>query len=92
LHQFTIKENLFENLPHRNLNPIKVLFDVLDVRSIMQCWKALLFDKWVSFNFINNICLANLGEFPSEPLVLGGRGLKAAFIPTDLAEQLDHPG
>ncbi len=49
LHTFTLKEDGFgDSLPNRSLTAIKVLFDVLDVRSIIYCWKALLFDKSVS--------------------------------------------
>jgi hypothetical protein len=45
LHLFTIREGGFDDIPNRSLLPIKILFDVLDVRSIIYCWKALLFDK-----------------------------------------------
>jgi len=48
---FTVKENSFDQLPHKSQCPIKVLFDVLDVRSIFYCWKALLFDKTVIIFF-----------------------------------------
>ena len=36
-------------IPAPPFNSIYNLFDVLDVRSIFYCWKALLFDKTVSF-------------------------------------------
>lgn len=55
LHTFTLKEDGFgESLPNRSMTAIKVLFDVLDVRSIIYCWKALLFDKSVSGIFTLN--------------------------------------
>ncbi len=47
LHHFKFREYPFDEMPRRSMQPIKVLFDVLDVRSIMYCWKALLFDKSV---------------------------------------------
>jgi len=31
-------------IPDRNQIAIKVLFQILDIRSILYCWKALLFD------------------------------------------------
>mmetsp|Transcript_7350 Transcript_7350/g.6583 ORF Transcript_7350/g.6583 Transcript_7350/m.6583 type:complete len:92 (-) Transcript_7350:99-374(-) len=40
-----IKENAFDQIPHKSTQAIKILMDVLDVRSIFFCWKALLFDK-----------------------------------------------
>lgn len=46
--EFLIKENSFDSIPNKNSLPIKMLFDVLDVKSIFYCWKALLFDKSVS--------------------------------------------
>lgn len=42
-----IKENAFDQIPNKSSQAIKVLLDVLDVRSIFFCWKALLFDKSV---------------------------------------------
>ena len=42
---FTNKENGYDEIPHKNEMPIKVLFDCLDVKTILYCWKALLFDK-----------------------------------------------
>ena len=48
----TIKEQGFDQIPNKNSYPIKILFDVLDVRSIFYCWKALLFDKTVSLRLL----------------------------------------
>ena len=39
-----IDELPFHNIPNKNQIAIKVLFDILDIRSILYCWKALLFD------------------------------------------------
>ena len=39
-----IDEGRFDELPNKSHIAIKVLFDILDVRSIIYCWKALLFD------------------------------------------------
>lgn len=50
MHSFTITERRFTDLPVRSLHSMKTLFDVLDVRSIIYCWKALLFNKWVSID------------------------------------------
>jgi len=33
------------NIPHRNIIAIETLFDVLDIRSILYMWKAMIFDK-----------------------------------------------
>ncbi len=40
----TIKENPFDQIPHKNSLPIKILFDCLDIKTVLYCWKALLFD------------------------------------------------
>ena len=40
----TINEPNFDEIPDKNQLAIRVLFDMLDVRTIMFCWKALLFD------------------------------------------------
>ena len=45
---FTIKEQTLDQIPNKNSYAIKILFDVLDVKTIFYCWKALLFDKTVS--------------------------------------------
>lgn len=45
---FSIKEGTIDQLPNKNNYAVKILFDVLDVKSIFYCWKALLFDKSVS--------------------------------------------
>lgn len=47
---FVFKEQSFDQIPNRNQHAIKILFDVLDVKSIFYCFKALLFDKTVSFS------------------------------------------
>jgi len=39
-----INELPFHKIPNKNQIAIQVLFDILDVRSILYCWKALLFD------------------------------------------------
>jgi hypothetical protein len=39
-----IKENSFNELPHKNQNSIKILIEVLDFRTILKCIKGLLFD------------------------------------------------
>ena len=44
---FSISEGTLDQLPNKNTYAIKILFDVLDVKSIFYCWKALLFDKSV---------------------------------------------
>jgi hypothetical protein len=55
------------------MNPIKVLFDVLDVRSILQCWKALIFDKWVrNLGFNNVFDVVDTSKFLDKPLIHGG--------------------
>lgn len=42
--QFIIDEMDYMEIPHRNSIAINMLFNVLDVRSILYMWKALLFD------------------------------------------------
>lgn len=39
-----IEEGKFNGIPDSNQTAIKVLFEVLDVNSILFCWKALLYD------------------------------------------------
>ena len=39
-----IRENSFTELPHKNSNSIKMLFDLFDFASIIKCVKALVFD------------------------------------------------
>jgi hypothetical protein len=39
-----INEGQFHELPNKNFKAIKVLFEVLDVQTILTCWKALLLD------------------------------------------------
>ena len=51
-----IKENPFDQIPNKSGHAIKILLDVLDVRSIFYCWKALLFDKTVKFIYIYIFC------------------------------------
>ena len=36
---------MYNSLPDKNQDAIKVLFDVLDLRSIIYCWKAILLGK-----------------------------------------------
>lgn len=40
-----ITEKDYRKIPHRNTIAIRTLFDVLDIKSILYMWKALLFDK-----------------------------------------------
>ena len=40
-----LRENRFNMLPHKNNDAIRVLIDCLDFRTILLCWKALIFEK-----------------------------------------------
>lgn len=40
----SLKENSFNELPHKNQDSIKILIEVLDFRTILKCIKGLLFD------------------------------------------------
>jgi hypothetical protein len=40
----TINEKEFEKIPCKNSIAIETLFEILDVRSILYMWKAMLFD------------------------------------------------
>ena len=40
-----ISEENYKMIPHRNTIAIQTLFDVLDIRSILYMWKAIIFDK-----------------------------------------------
>lgn len=40
-----LKENSFNELPHKNQDAIKTLMEVLDFKTILTCLKALLFDR-----------------------------------------------
>jgi hypothetical protein len=46
---FTFREQSYDQIPNRNQYAIRILFDVLDVKSIFYCFKALLFDKSVRY-------------------------------------------
>ena len=39
-----IQEPPFHMMPDKNQIALRVMFDLLDVKTIMYCWKALLFD------------------------------------------------
>jgi hypothetical protein len=39
------KENKFNELPHKNLDCIKVMIECLDFNTIIKCIKALIFDR-----------------------------------------------
>ena len=41
----TVSEPNYDEIPDKNQLAIRVLFDMLDVRTIMYCWKAILFDQ-----------------------------------------------
>ena len=41
----TIDESADNELPHRNDQAILILFKVLDTKSILYCWKAILLNK-----------------------------------------------
>ena len=43
--KITISEPMYDKIPDKNEDAIKVLFDVLDLRSIIYCWKAILLGK-----------------------------------------------
>ena len=43
--KLTIDEPMYDRIPDKNQDAIKVLFDVLDLRSILYCWKAILLGK-----------------------------------------------
>jgi hypothetical protein len=40
-----LKENKFNELPHKNQYAIKTLMEMLDFKTILMCLKALLFDR-----------------------------------------------
>jgi hypothetical protein len=40
----TVNEGVFHDVPNKNKLPIQVLFEVLDVKTILNCWKAVLFE------------------------------------------------
>jgi len=39
-----VNEQMFHKVPNKSQVSIQVLFDILDVTTILSCWKALLFD------------------------------------------------
>ena len=39
-----VNEQMFHKVPNKSQVSIQVLFDILDVTTILNCWKALLFD------------------------------------------------
>ena len=40
-----LKENSFNELPHKNQYAIKILMEILDFKTILTCIKAVLFEK-----------------------------------------------
>ena len=42
-----INEPNYDAIPDKNQKAISVLFDVLDLRTIIHCWKAMLLEKTV---------------------------------------------
>ena len=40
----SFSEPNYDEIPDKNQLAIRVLFDMLDVRTILYCWKAILFD------------------------------------------------
>lgn len=57
-----LKENHFNEIPHKNMYPIKVLVECLDFQSILTCIKALLFDKTLIVFSIETSLLFNVVE------------------------------
>jgi len=57
-----LKENHFNEIPHKNMNSVKVLIDCLDFQSILTCLKALLFDKTLIVFSIETSLLFNVIE------------------------------
>ena len=43
--KISFSEPKYDKIPDKNEDAIKVLFDVLDLRSIIYCWKAILLGK-----------------------------------------------
>lgn len=41
----TIDEPKYDTVPHKNERAINVLFEALDLRTILYCWKAILLNK-----------------------------------------------
>ncbi len=39
-----LKEPNYDEIPDKNELSIRLMFDMLDVKTIMYCWKAILFD------------------------------------------------
>jgi hypothetical protein len=67
------------------------MFDILDVRSIMYCWKALIFDKSVSGVVRSHLFIVGHCEQPVLSAVLCGRGVEAADVPIDMVAGIDYP-
>ena len=42
--ELILKEKPFHDIPDKNQIALRVMFEILDVKTIMYCWKALLFD------------------------------------------------
>ena len=57
-----IKENSFNEIPHKSVDAIKILVDCLDFSSILTCLKALLFDKTLIIFSMETSLLFNVVE------------------------------
>jgi len=57
-----IKENSFNEIPHKSMDAIKILVDCLDFSSILTCVKALLFDKTLIMFSMETSLLFNVVE------------------------------
>ena len=57
-----LKENHFNELPHKNKDPMRVLIECMDFQSILTCVKALLFEKTLIVFSIETSLLFNVVE------------------------------
>ena len=57
-----IKENSFNEIPHKSMDAIKILVECLDFSSILTCLKALLFDKTLIMFSMETSLLFNVVE------------------------------
>ena len=89
-----IDEQHYINIPHRNIIAIETLFDVLDIRSIMYMWKAMIFDHsliLISTQYSLQFFVADALKQLIFPLVWCGSYIQPGSKSWDMLEYAESP-
>ena len=90
--QLVFTESRANELPHKNVRPVKVLFERLDVSSVLHCWKALLLDRKLILLSSQNSLLFYVAEALRELLFpLRWPHSYVLPVPENLLDVLDSP-